>query len=89
MYTVIFNEDAQKDVQMLRKHAPAALTKLAKLVDELKEHPKTGTGKVEQLKHYSEETWSRRITAEHRLVYRIHEDVVEVLVVSAYGHYQK
>lgn len=88
MYTVIFNENAQKDVQELRKHAPAALGKLAKLVEELKKHPKTGTGKVERLKHYAEETWSRRITAEHRLVYRIHEDVVEVLVVSAYGHYE-
>ncbi|WP_229123623.1 type II toxin-antitoxin system YoeB family toxin [Bacteroides cellulosilyticus] len=40
------------------------------------------------LKHYKEETWSRRINDEHRLVYRIKEDVVIVLVLSVYGHYK-
>lgn len=87
MYAVIFNAQAQKDVVELKKHVPYALKKLAKLVEELKEHPRSGTGQCEQLKHYQEETWSRRITAEHRLVYRICDDKVEVLVVSAYGHY--
>lgn len=87
MYTVRFNSDAEKDLVLLRKKAPQALVKLAKLLDELKEHPRTGTGQCEQLKHYSEETWSRRITREHSLVYRIHDDIVEVLVISAFGHY--
>ena len=54
---------------------------------ELQEHPRTGTGQVEPLKYYKEETWSRRINREHRLVYRIHDDIVEVLVLSTYGHY--
>ena len=87
MYTVKFNADAEKDLVLLQRKAPQALPKLAKLLDELKEHPRTGTGRCEQLKHYSIETWSRRITREHRLVYQIHEDIVEVLVISAYGHY--
>ncbi|MCQ2196499.1 MAG: Txe/YoeB family addiction module toxin [Bacteroidaceae bacterium] len=51
------------------------------------EHPRTGTGQCEQLRHYKEETWSRRITREHRLVYQINDDVVEVLVISTFGHY--
>ena len=63
------------------------MKKLAKLLEEIKEHPRYGTGQVEQLKHYQEETWSRRITREHRLVYRIHDDIVEVLVLSVFGHY--
>jgi toxin YoeB len=41
------------------------------------------------LKHYDEETWSRRINREHRLVYRIYDNVVEVLVLSVYGHYDQ
>lgn len=69
------------------RKAPKAIKKLEKLLEELREHPRTGTGQVEQLKHYKEETWSRRITREHRLVYRIHDDVVEVLVLSVFGHY--
>ena len=72
---------------MLQKRAPQAIKKLKSLLAELQEHPRTGTGQVELLKHYKEETWSRRINKEHRLVYRIHEDIVEVLVLSAYGHY--
>ena len=87
MYTIRFNAEAEKDLVLLQKRAPAALKKLAKLLDELKEHPRTGTGKCEQLRHYAIETWSRRITHEHRLVYRIYDDVVEVLVISAFGHY--
>ena len=74
-------------MRLLQKNAPQAIKKLKKLLDELQIHPRTGIGKVEQLKHYAEETWSRRINKEHRLVYRIYDDVVEVLVLSTYGHY--
>ena len=74
-------------MQKLQKKAPQAIKKLKSLLVELQEHPRTGTGQVEQLKHYEEETWSRRINKEHRLVYRIHDDIVEVLVLSTYGHY--
>ncbi len=87
MYRLVFTEDAQNDLRLLQKNAPQAIKKLKKLLDELQIHPRTGTGKVEQLKHYAEETWSRRINKEHRLVYRIYDDVVEVLVLSTYGHY--
>jgi len=88
-FEVTFTPKALEDVALLQKHAPQALKKLAKLLDELKEHPRTGTGQVEQLKHYSENTWSRRITKEHRLVYQIHDSTVSVLVISSYGHYGK
>ncbi|MBQ7042280.1 MAG: Txe/YoeB family addiction module toxin [Muribaculaceae bacterium] len=87
MYRLVFTEDAQNDLRLLQKNAPQAIKTLKKLLDELQIHPRTGTGKVEQLKHYAEETWSRRINKEHRLVYRIYDDVVEVLVLSTYGHY--
>ena len=86
-YIVKVNAEAQKDLIELQKRAPQALKKLAKLIDELKEHPRTGTGQCELLKHYAVETWSRRINREHRLVYQIHDDVVEVIVISVFGHY--
>lgn len=54
MYSIVFSEDAKKDLKSLQKKAPQALSKLAKLLDELKEHPRTGTGQVEQLKGYDE-----------------------------------
>lgn len=88
MYSIVFSEDAKKDLKSLQKKAPKALSKLAKLLDELKEHPRTGTGQVEQLKGYDGTVYSRRITQEHRLVYKIYDDVIEVLVLSAFGHYK-
>ena len=78
----------KKDLKELQKKAPQALPKLARLLDELREHPRTGTGQVEPLKGYDGSVYSRRITKEHRLVYRIYDDVVEVLVLSAFGHYK-
>ena len=88
MYTILFTEDAKKDLKELNKKAPQAVSKLSKLLDEVREHPRTGTGQVEQLKGYDGSVYSRRITKEHRLVYKIYDEVVEVLVLSTFGHYR-
>lgn len=88
-YTLKYTDDAEKDIERLKKSGnKQALKKLKALLLEVVECPRTGTGQVEQLKYYEEETWSRRINSEHRLVYRIQEDVVVVLVLSVYGHYK-
>ena len=87
MYDVVFSPDAQKDLILLRKKAPKAFKKFQKIYDELKVHPKYGTGQCEQLKYYGEETWSRRLDKEHRLVFRVYDNVVKVFVLSAFGHY--
>lgn len=88
MYTIVFTEEAKKDLVELHKKAPRAVSKLSKLLDEVREHPRTGTGQVEQLKGYDGSVYSRRITKEHRLVYKIYDGVVEVLVLSTFGHYK-
>lgn len=56
MYTIVFTQEAQQDVIALRSRSPQALRKLTNLLDELREHPRTGTGKVEQLKYFNTET---------------------------------
>lgn len=89
MYVIEFTAQAQKDVIALQKHNPKLIKKLAKLLEELREHPRTGTGQVEQLRYFEKETWSRRLNKEHRLVYEIHENEILVLIVSAYGHYSE
>ena len=63
------------------------LNKIAVLLDELTEHPFTGTGKPEPLKHHLSGMWSRRINKEHRLVYEVVE--TNVVVHHAKGHYWK
>ena len=87
-FEVNLSDEAKVDIKKLKKSGDKkSLKKLYALIEELETHPTSGTGKPEQLKHYKIPTWSRRITDKHRLVYRIHEDKIIVLVLSAYGHY--
>ncbi len=87
MYNIEYQAQALADIARLKKDEPKAYKKVVSFIEELKEHPKTGTGHPEPLKGQPEGRWSREITKKHRLVYRIYETEVIVLVIAAYGHY--
>lgn len=87
MYKVVITPDAEKDLLFLARVEPKAFLKVQRLLNELKEHPKTGTGHPEPLKGFSDNRWSRRVTKKHRLIYSIYETEIVVLVFSSYGHY--
>ncbi|WP_298648926.1 Txe/YoeB family addiction module toxin [uncultured Proteiniphilum sp.] len=55
-------------------------------LEELTEHPFTGTGRPEPLKHNLSGMWSRRMNKEHRLIYEVVANTVFIL--SAKGHYE-
>ena len=63
------------------------LKKIVALLEELKVHPQTGTGKPEALKGDFSGLWSRRIDTGARLIYSIYEETVCVYVLSMRGHY--
>jgi toxin YoeB len=87
-YEIELTQEALSDIEKHRKSGDKkALIKIDNLLNELREHPATGTGKPEKLKYYDIATWSRRISDKHRLVYRIEETKVIVLVLSFWGHY--
>jgi toxin YoeB len=65
----------------------ATINKIATILQELSEHPYTGTGQPEQLKYNLIGYWSRRINYKDRLIYRVNEDIVTVYVIAAMGHY--
>lgn len=65
------------------------LRKIVTLFDELREHPTTGTGQVEQLKGNYSGFWGRRIDKSSRMVYTIEEMRVIVAIVSLKGHYDE
>ena len=87
IYNVIVAPRAEKDLKRLLENEPKAYSKAIKLIGELYEHPRTGTGKPEPLLGERSGQWSRRISKKHRLVYEIHDTEVIVLVLTAYGHY--
>ena len=59
--------------------------KIAKLLDDTRQNPFKGIGKPEPLKHTLSGCWSRRITKEHRLVYKVTADAI--IVISCKYHY--
>lgn len=88
-YSIAFTEEASLDIEKHKKYGDEKiLIKIDKLLTELRVHPTKGTGKPEKLKHYEIATWSRRITDKHRLIYRVYDDKIVVIVLAAYGHYK-
>jgi len=53
-------------------------SKINALIDDIQRHPFSGIGKPEPLKRDLRGFWSRRITREHRLVYRVEKGVLQI-----------
>jgi toxin YoeB len=60
--------------------------KVKSLIDEISRTPYDGLGKPEALKHGLSGWYSRRITDEHRLVYKVDGDMLTIL--SCKDHYE-
>jgi toxin YoeB len=60
--------------------------RIAKLLKDINRSPFEGKGKPELLKHNLQGCWSRRITDEHRLIYRINGEG-NIEIISCKGHY--
>jgi toxin YoeB len=53
IFEIEFTSEALEDIEKLKKTGNKALVKkIFILIQELKEHPETGTGKPEKLKYY-------------------------------------
>lgn len=87
MYTVTITQEANTDLARLKKNEPQAYKKAVQLIEELYTNPTTGLGKPEILKYGYNGLYSRRITQKHRLIYRVDNNSITVLIISAYGHY--
>ncbi len=88
MYKIFFSEKAKVGFKKLKKESPHLIKKLEKLLIEIEQHPTTGTGQIEQLKYLGTNTYSRRINKRHRIIYRVLDEVVEVIIISVFGHYE-
>lgn len=85
MELICLSRIAQEDIARLRKENPKLAAKVWDLVISTLKTPFSGLGKPEALKGDLQGCWSRRIDHKHRIVYRIVDDVVEI--ISCYGHY--
>ena len=68
---LIFADEAWEDYLYWQKQDRRMVERINKLIQETQRDPFAGIGKPEPLKHTLAGFWSRRITDEHRMVYRI------------------
>lgn len=87
MRKIAFLPEAFGDLKTWAEEDRHILVKIFELIKDIERSPFSGIGKPEPLKHEFKGLWSRRITKEHRLIYRITAE--EIVIVSCRFHYEK
>jgi toxin YoeB len=86
---ILWTEDAWQDYLSWQDSDRKVLGSINDLIRDIKRDPFKGLGKPEPLKHALQGWWSRRITGEHRLVYRVtgKDEARQVEIVQCRFHY--
>jgi toxin YoeB len=87
MRQIVFLEDALNELNDYKFSQPKLVFKVFELIMDIDKTPYTGLGKPEPLKGHLQGFWSRRISDEHRLVYKVSE--VEITIFSCRSHYSQ
>ncbi len=82
---LIFADEAWSDYLHWQKQDRKMVERINKLISDIQREPFTGIGKPEPLKHALAGFWSRRLTDEHRVVYKIEGDAM--LIAQLRYHY--
>lgn len=84
---LIFSTEAWDDYQYWLKTDKKILRRINLLIKDTMRNPFEGIGKPEPLRHALSGYWSRRITEEHRFVYKVADN--ELLIAQFRYHYAK
>lgn len=68
---ICFTPNGWEDIEYWISNDPDTLTKIKDLLKSIRQDPFRGLGKPEPLKYDLKGYWSRRITGEHRIVYKV------------------
>lgn len=82
---LVFADEAWEDYLHWQKQDRKMVDRINRLIQAVKREPFAGVGKPEPLKHALAGFWSRRITDEHRMVYRVDGD--SLLIAQLRYHY--
>ncbi len=82
---LVFAPEAWEDYLHWQKTDKKILKRINTLIKEITREPFSGLGDPEPLKYNWTGYWSRRITREHRLVYKVKENAV--LIAQCRYHY--
>ncbi|RJG09321.1 Txe/YoeB family addiction module toxin [Pseudomonas cavernicola] len=76
---ILFTPEAWDDYLWFQQNDKAGLKRINLLIRDAQRSPFDGIGKPEPLKHNLSGFWSRRISEEHRLVYAVDGDALQVV----------
>jgi toxin YoeB len=79
------SEEAEEDIHHWNSVDPAKTGRIVRLLENIAVTPFSGLGRPEPLKYDLQGYWSRRIDREHRLVYKVEDDMV--IIASCRYHY--
>ena len=82
---LLFSKNAWDDYLFWQKTDKKTLKRINKLIKDIQRNKYEGLGKPEALKHNLSGFWSRRITNEHRIVYKIENN--SILIAQLRYHY--
>jgi toxin YoeB len=82
---LLFSSAAWEDYLYWQRTDKQILRKINELLKDISRSPHEGIGKPEPLKHALSGYWSRRITDEHRLIYKVEGDLIKI--AQARYHY--
>ena len=76
----VFQDEFREDLHFWVQTDRRIALRLLKLGEAVMRDPFVGIGKPEPIKHLGANTWLRRITQEHRLVYLVRDDRIDFLM---------
>jgi toxin YoeB len=82
---LVFDRDFLEDLAFCVSTDRKVALKILELVESIRRDPFVGLGKPEPLRNLGIGVWSRRITQEHRLVYKVED--TRLLFAQARYHY--
>ena len=83
---ITFSDEGWEDYLYWQSEDRKILKRVNQLIEDISRNGNEGIGKPEPLRHEWAGWWSRRITQEHRIVYRVIGNSVEIAVCrSHYG----
>ncbi len=85
MRNVKFSPDAFREYSEWIEQDQILFEKIKELIKDISREPFRGLGKPEPLKGNYSGFWSRRINQEHRLIYSVKDDTINI--VKCKGHY--
>lgn len=83
---ILFHEKAFYEYLYWQKNDKKTLKRLNNIIKDITRNPYEGLGKPEPLRYALQGYWSRRITLEDRIIYKVEND--NLIIISCAKHYE-